>query len=80
MPFLLTPAASAFSFRIASVAWLSVHGVGEMVSLDHQIPVDLIIQRIRETRRRVVVVGVVRSLFTHLLILVLHNFTARVSD
>jgi hypothetical protein len=80
MPFLLTPAASAFSFRIASVAWLSVHGVGETVSLDHQIPVDLIIQRIREARRRVVVVGVVRSLFTHLLILVLHNFTARVSD
>ena len=49
MPFLLTPAASAFSFRIASVAWLSVHGVGEMVSLDHQIPVDLIIQRIRDS-------------------------------
>lgn len=80
MPFLLTPAASAFSFRIASVARLFVHTVREMISLNHQIPEDLIIQRIREARRRVVVVGVVRCLVAHLLILVLDNFTARMSD
>lgn len=80
MPFLLTPTASALTFRIASVARLSVHAVGEVISLDHQIPVDLIIQRIREARRRVVVVGVVGCLVAHLLVLILHNFTARMSD